>query len=231
MIWFFFWKIHYFVIEPTCLSFMFLFFSMGASVANFGIRVFDVIALMVLISLLIFWFFSSQISKAMGASSDAKEDIGMSSKAEKFSNGVEMEIDDDDFLELNSIYDLGEKFLKTFCKKAAMSFFNEYGLISHQINSYNDFIKNGIQKAFDSFGEIIVEPGYDPSKKGEGEWRYASVRFGKVTLDQPSFWGGDGNGKEYNMLPRHARLQNMTYSSRMKVNIHVQVNKSDFYLN
>lgn len=159
----------------------------------------------------------------MGASSDAKEDIGMSSKAEKFSNGVEMEIDDDDFLELNSIYDLGEKFLKTFCKKAAMSFFNEYGLISHQINSYNDFIKNGIQKAFDSFGEIIVEPGYDPSKKGEGEWRYASVRFGKVTLDQPSFWGGDGNGKEYNMLPRHARLQNMTYSSRMKVNIHVQV--------
>jgi DNA-directed RNA polymerase-4/5 subunit 2 len=55
----------------------------------------------------------------------------------------------------------------------------------------------------------------------------ASVRFGKVNLDKPNFWSGesgDGNGNEYNMLPRHTRLQNMAYSSRMKVNIHVQVN-------
>lgn len=159
----------------------------------------------------------------MGASSDAKEEIGMSSKGEAYSNGVEMDTDDDEFLESTSIHELGEKFLKIFCKKAAVSFFNEYGLISHQINSYNDFIKNGIQRAFDSFGEIIVEPGFDPSKKGEGEWRYASVRFGKVTLDPPIFWGGEGNVKEFNMLPRHARLQNMTYSARMKVNIDVQV--------
>lgn len=150
----------------------------------------------------------------MGASSAAKEDM-------------DLDLDDDEFLDSSSIHDLDEGSLRSFCKKAAMSFFDEYGLISHQINSYNDFIKNSLQKIFDSFGEIVVEPGYDPSKKGESEWRYASVRFGKVNLDKPSFWGGesgDGNGKEYNMLPRHARLQNMTYSSRMKVNIHVQVN-------
>ncbi|KAE8056274.1 hypothetical protein FH972_013060 [Carpinus fangiana] len=147
----------------------------------------------------------------MGVSSDAMEDMGL---------------DDDEFLDSSSIHDLDEEFLRSFCKKAAMSFFNEYGLISHQINSYNDFIKNNLQKIFDSFGEIVVEPGYDPSKKGESEWRYASVRFGKVDLEKPNFWGsesGDGNGKEYNMLPRHARLQNMTYSSKMKVNIRVQV--------
>ncbi|OAY53599.1 DNA-directed RNA polymerases IV and V subunit 2 [Manihot esculenta] len=170
----------------------------------------------------------------MGASVDAmEEDIGTSSKGEKLPNGLDMEMDfedddeddeeEDEFIDLTtSLSDLGEGFLKDFCKRAATLFFNEYGLISHQINSYNDFIHNGLQKAFDSFGELIVEPGYDPSKKGENEWRYASIRFGKVTLDKPSFWAGSDGG-EHNMLPRHARLQNMTYSSRMKVNVNVEV--------
>ncbi|PQQ21027.1 DNA-directed RNA polymerases IV and V subunit 2-like [Prunus yedoensis var. nudiflora] len=163
----------------------------------------------------------------MGASSDAKGDIGMSSKGESFSDIADMDIDDngydDDYDYSTSIRDLGEGFLKNFCTEAAIAFFNEYGLISHQINSYNDFINNGIQRVFDSFGEIIVEPGYDPSKKGESEWRYASVKFGKVTLGMPSFWGGSDDEKEYKMLPRHARLQNMSYASKMKVNITVEV--------
>jgi len=117
------------------------------------------------------------------------------------------------------------------CRKASMSFFEQYGLISHQINSYNDFIKSGIQNVFDSIGEIIVDSGYDPSKKRDNEWRHASVKFGKVTLERPRFWTGDkfaaDSGKEFlDLLPRHARLQNMTYSSRMKLQIHYQVSKS-----
>ncbi|CAL5358848.1 unnamed protein product [Camellia sinensis] len=155
--------------------------------------------------------------------------VGTSSKVEKSSNGdVHMGLDDDDFMDPTAIQDMGEIFLKNFCKKASMSFFEQYGLISHQINSYNDFIKNGVQNVFDSIGEITVEPGYDPSKKGENEWRHASVKFGKVTLERPQFWTGEkfsaDSGKEYlNLLPRHARLQNMTYSSRMKVQILLQV--------
>jgi DNA-directed RNA polymerase-4/5 subunit 2 len=35
-----------------------------------------------------------------------------------------------------------------------MSFFNEYGLISHQINFYNDFIKNNFQKIVDYIGGV-----------------------------------------------------------------------------
>ncbi|GAY44346.1 hypothetical protein CUMW_081450 [Citrus unshiu] len=131
----------------------------------------------------------------------------MSSKDEKFS--VQ---DDNEFTDPSSIHDLGEEFLKTFCRKAVMSFFKEYGLVSHQINSYNEFIKNGLQTAFDSFGVT------DPSKKGEGQWRYASMRFGQVTLDKPSFFAGE-RGDVQDMLPWHAKLQNMTYSPWMKVNV------------
>uniref|UniRef100_A0A2P2L3F5 DNA-directed RNA polymerase n=1 Tax=Rhizophora mucronata TaxID=61149 RepID=A0A2P2L3F5_RHIMU len=159
--------------------------------------------------------------------SDTVGKKGPSVKGENISNGFDedidaMEIDDYDSVDATSIHNLGEDFLKIFCRKAIMAFYDQYGLISHQLNSYNDFIHSGLQKVFDSFGEMIVEPGYDPSKKGENEWRYASVKFGKISLEQPSFWGGTER-EEHNMLPRHARLQNMTYSSRMKVNVSLEV--------
>lgn len=157
-------------------------------------------------------------------------DPGMSSKSAKFSNGMDIDIEDDEdeFMEEpNDWSELGEDFLTKFCRKAATSFFSEYGLISHQITSYNDFIKSGVQKVFDSIGEIMVEPGYDPSKKGEAEWRYASVKFGKVTITRPTFWVGEKfQGDEFlKLLPRHARLQNMTYSARVNVKIDVEVRR------
>ncbi|KAF8033532.1 hypothetical protein BT93_D2200 [Corymbia citriodora subsp. variegata] len=139
---------------------------------------------------------------------------------------MDISSDDEELVDSPSLHDLGEPFLVDFCRKASTAFFHEYGLISHQINSFNNFIKNGIQNVFDSFGDIVVEPGYDPSKKGESDWCYALVRFGKVTLDRPQFSSEKlaERGKEYlNLLPRHARLQNMTYSSKMKVNIQFQV--------
>ncbi|KAK6129781.1 hypothetical protein DH2020_036488 [Rehmannia glutinosa] len=168
---------------------------------------------------------------------DFLEEAGPSSK-EKFANGsTQMEIDDDLDLDYSDSDDelgsamqgLDEGYLKMFCRKAATSFFEKYGLISHQINSYNDFVKHGIQQVFDSVGEITVEPSFDPSKKGDGDWRYASLKFGKVTLEHPTFFAGekfssvDGFQEHLKLSPRYARLQNMTYSSRIKVETHLQV--------
>ncbi|KAL9226807.1 hypothetical protein vseg_002576 [Gypsophila vaccaria] len=140
----------------------------------------------------------------------------------------DIESDDDGDVMNVDLLDVGEASLMNFCKKASSSFFKEYGLISHQINSYNNFVKYGIQKVFDAIEEIKIEPGYDPSKKGDGEWRYATVKFGKVELEQPMFWTGEkflaDGGKDFiKLLPRHARLQNMTYSARLKVETHLQV--------
>nr|XP_027068856.1 DNA-directed RNA polymerases IV and V subunit 2-like [Coffea arabica] len=166
---------------------------------------------------------------------DARKDPGIGSSKDKLSDEtLLMDIDDidfddfDDMLNSVTLQELGEDFLKKFCKKAATAFFEQYGLISHQINSYNNFVKYGIQQMFDSVGEIVVEPGFDPSKRGDGEWKYASIKFGKVILDKPDFWTGDkffgDGGKEYlKFLPCHARLQSMTYSARIKVETHVQV--------
>ncbi|KAJ6693317.1 hypothetical protein OIU85_004118 [Salix viminalis] len=155
----------------------------------------------------------------MGASSDYMEEVGPSSKGEV--DDMDM---DEDLMDTTNLNELGRETLQSFCKKAAsLFFFDEYGLISHQINSYNAFINSGLQRVFDSFGEVAVEPGYDTSKQKDGEWRRASVRLGKVTLNRPSFWGGTSSDAEHNMFFRHARLQNMTYSARMKIHVNVQV--------
>ncbi|KAK1379548.1 DNA-directed RNA polymerase subunit beta [Heracleum sosnowskyi] len=123
---------------------------------------------------------------------------------------------------------LKEVELKRFLKAAAQSFFKQYGLISHQLNSYNKFIRNGIQEVFDSVGEIIVKPLHDSSQYGDGEWRSASVKFGKVTFEPPKFYAGEkfstADGDCFvDMLPRHARLQNMTYGARMQVQVNFKV--------
>lgn len=161
---------------------------------------------------------------------------GNGSRKGKEPNGSLMDIDeidfddeDDEMLDKVSLEELGQDFLKKFCKKTTIAFFEHYGLISHQVNSYNDFVNYGLQKLFDSIGEIIVQPGFDPSKRGDGDWRYASVKFGKVKLERPKFWSGDkfsaDGGTEFlDLLPRHARIQNVTYSARMNVETHIQVN-------
>ncbi|KAJ3677345.1 hypothetical protein LUZ60_003069 [Juncus effusus] len=114
--------------------------------------------------------------------------------------------------------------LEKLCKDAARAFFKEYGLISHQISSYNDFVEHGIQDLFDSLGEVNVEPGYDPSKKGESGWKYATVSFGKVKVEKPTFWTMiEGEPKLLQLKPKHARLQNMTYATPINVQTRIQV--------
>ncbi|KAL6840837.1 hypothetical protein ACP4OV_029363 [Aristida adscensionis] len=114
--------------------------------------------------------------------------------------------------------------LEKFCKEASRSFFNEFGLVSHQINSYNEFISHGLQELFDSHREVTVEPDYDPSNKA-GAWRHATIKFGKVELDAPllSVDDNDLEMEAVKMNPTHARLQKMTYSSQIKVDMTVQV--------
>lgn len=139
-------------------------------------------------------------------------------------NDDDMDIDPDEYSNEEILKEVGDAQVVKYCEIFSKLFFEQYGLISHQINSYNQFISTGIQSIFDSFGDLVVTPGFDPSKKGDGDnYRYASVKFRTVTLDRPKFWCGEGSTQEFKMLPRHARLQRMTYASKMKVNVHVQV--------
>ncbi|KAG2246608.1 hypothetical protein Bca4012_090416 [Brassica carinata] len=45
---------------------------------------------------------------------------------------------------------------------------------------------------FESFGELLVEPSFDPTQNKDHEWRYATVKFGEVSTEKPTF---DTDGK------------------------------------
>lgn len=115
-----------------------------------------------------------------------------------------------------------EQELNTFCIDASKAFFNEWGLISHQLNSFNDFISNGLQRMFDDLGEFEIEPDYNPQKRTQdGLWYHARISFGKVTVEQPSYCTKEG--KKLKLKPAEARLRNMTYSSPVHVEMRTKV--------
>ncbi|TVU42988.1 hypothetical protein EJB05_09417, partial [Eragrostis curvula] len=72
--------------------------------------------------------------------------------------------------------------------------------------------------------EIKVEPDYNPANKA-GAWKHATVKFGRVELDEPEFLveNCDLDEEKLKLKPKHARLQKMTYASRMKVEMTVEV--------
>jgi DNA-directed RNA polymerase beta subunit len=78
----------------------------------------------------------------------------------------------------------GKKLRKVSARRQRLLFLMSiYSLISHQINSYNDFIKNGLQKGFDSSGGIIVEP----KENGDGEWRKLQLGLERLPLTHQAF--------------------------------------------
>ncbi|MCD6477464.1 MAG: DNA-directed RNA polymerase subunit B'' [Candidatus Aenigmarchaeota archaeon] len=81
-------------------------------------------------------------------------------------------------------------------------FVENRGLIKYQINSYNDFIKNRLQKIFDEIGEIKPE-----SEK----LKDFKVKIGKVRVGRPSVKEADGSLRK--ILPMEARLRDLTYSA------------------
>ena len=99
-------------------------------------------------------------------------------------------------------FDMNVETVKRFRKDASRTFFNEFGLISHQINSFNS--PSGC------LCRSLSRASIDQTRAG----RYATITDEKVRLHKPSFWH---KGEYQKMLLRHARLQNMTCSSKLKI--------------
>ena len=86
------------------------------------------------------------------------------------------------------------------------SFFKENSLVKHHMDSYNNFIENGIQKVIDE-AEVIeteVKGGY-------------KVKFGKVRVGKPKNKEADGSDKE--ITPMEARIRNLSYSAPVYLEI------------
>ena len=79
------------------------------------------------------------------------------------------------------------------------AYFDEKGLVRQHLDSYNEFIKRGLQRVVDEVG--YIEPEIEGFK----------VKLGKIRVGRPFIQEADGQGKE--ILPMEARIRNLTYSA------------------
>ncbi|MCK5451884.1 MAG: DNA-directed RNA polymerase subunit B'' [Candidatus Aenigmarchaeota archaeon] len=78
--------------------------------------------------------------------------------------------------------------------------------ISHQIESFNDFIENRLQQIIDDIGEVKIDL---PTQEN------LVIRFGKVMIGPPEIKESDGSTKT--LIPMEARLRKLTYSSTLYI--------------
>ena len=83
------------------------------------------------------------------------------------------------------------------------SIFTTQNLVQHQLDSYNSFIKFGIQKVVDEFKTLEVNN--------------CTITFEDISISPVSFTESDGESSL--LFPHEARLRNLSYLSSLYVNI------------
>ena len=86
------------------------------------------------------------------------------------------------------------------------SYFKKKGYVSHQIDTFNDYINNGIQRVVEESDIVLNQP----------EYKY-SISFGKVFIPTPSIIEEDRTIRK--ILPSEARQRDLTYDVPIYVNI------------
>jgi DNA-directed RNA polymerase beta subunit len=89
-------------------------------------------------------------------------------------------------------------------------FFEENNLVSSNIASYNDFIQNRIQQIISEQKEAV--PAVVPPDVEE-----VKFEFGSITIRRPTIVEADG--AEHDLLPMEARHRNLTYASRIYLEV------------
>ncbi|KAF2107630.1 hypothetical protein BDV96DRAFT_505850 [Lophiotrema nucula] len=106
------------------------------------------------------------------------------------------------------------------CWEVISSFFNTKGLVSQQLDSYDEFTRNTIQDIVRENGNVILEQNVavenDPDPNPIVKRRY-EITFGRVYLARPTHTEGDGTTQQ--LYPHEARLRNLTYSGAMMAEI------------
>ncbi|KAL9066889.1 MAG: hypothetical protein Q9157_006992 [Trypethelium eluteriae] len=97
------------------------------------------------------------------------------------------------------------------------SFFDSKGLVSQQLDSFDEFASSTMQDLVTENGRLILDqnaPQSDDDMDPIVKRRY-EIEFGNITISQAAITEGDGSTRP--LLPHEARLRNLTYSSPIYV--------------
>ena len=110
----------------------------------------------------------------------------------------------------------GENITAEDCWTVIGSFFDTKGLVSQQLDSFDEFVSITMQQMVDENSLITLDQNSPPQADDEEDpiaLRRYEIKFGRILLSRPAMTESDGHTDA--MLPQHARLRNLTYSSPM----------------
>ena len=99
------------------------------------------------------------------------------------------------------------------CWTVISSFFETKGLVSQQLDSFDEFVSTTMQELVEEKSVLTFDQNSPPSDDYSDPivLRRYEIKFGTVLLSRPAMTEGDGSTSV--MLPQEARLRNLTYSS------------------
>jgi len=93
--------------------------------------------------------------------------------------------------------------------------------IRHQLESYNDFVVNQIQKTIDMFNPVTIHSEQDFDKETNKYRLELIITFNNFHIYRPQIH--ENNGATKTMFPQEARLRNFTYASAMTVDLDIKI--------
>lgn len=112
-------------------------------------------------------------------------------------------------------YDTGDAMITAEdCWTVIHSFFDAKGLVSQQIDSFDEFASTTMQEIVDETPPIVIDANIPPEEEETGmpivKRRYI-IKLSELSMSQAAMTEGDGSTRA--LYPHEARLRNLTYSS------------------
>ena len=100
------------------------------------------------------------------------------------------------------------------CWTVISSFFEQKGLVSQQLDSFDEFVSSTMQNIVDENSTLVLDQPNPPSDDGGPiAVRRYEIKFGTILLSRPAMTEADGSTNF--LVPHEARLRNLTYASPM----------------
>lgn len=114
------------------------------------------------------------------------------------------------------------------CWTVIGSFFEQKGLVSQQLDSFDEFVSATMQELVDETSHLVLDQNNPPSNPDNPiALRRYEIEFKTVLISRPAMTEGDGSTAV--MIPQESRLRNLTYSSplfcEMKKKVSVAVER------
>lgn len=110
------------------------------------------------------------------------------------------------------------------CWTVISSFFEAKGLVSQQLESFEEFIESSIQELVLEDKKLILDQPAQHITEADDVNRRYEITFGDIFLSKPSQTEADGTTST--LLPQEARLRNLTYSAPLYVEMKKMVKES-----